>query len=56
LGREKLAGRSEVTVVWATAPEAESVTVEINPASSEAARRCGGIMTYLKNPEQHCSG
>jgi hypothetical protein len=43
----KLAGRSDVTMVWASAPLAERVTVETNATSSETAKRCEDIMTYL---------
>src|SRR5882724_4369924 len=47
LPRVKLAGRSDVTVVWASAPLPESVTVETNATSSETAKRWEDIMTYL---------
>jgi hypothetical protein len=44
----KLAGRSEVTVVWASALlPAVMANVEIKAATSEAAKRCDDIMTYL---------
>src|SRR6476660_23179 len=47
LPRVKLAGRSDVTVVWASALPAEKANVEMKTATSEAAKRCDDIMTYL---------
>src|SRR5258707_12434429 len=47
LPRVKLAGRSDVTVVWAKPLPVEKANVEIK-AKSEAAKRCGDIMTYLE--------
>src|SRR5438132_1663409 len=60
LPRVKLAGRSDVTVVWARAPLPESGTVEIHATSSETAKRCEDIMTYLPRipakPAADCTG
>jgi hypothetical protein len=39
----KLAGRSDVTVVWANALPAENANVEMKAATSEAAKRCEDI-------------
>src|SRR4029079_6489760 len=47
LPRVKLAGRSDVTVAWASALPAEKANVEMKTATSEAAKRCDDIMTYL---------
>jgi hypothetical protein len=47
LSRVKLAGRSDVTVVWANALPAEKANVEMRAATREAANRCEGIMTCL---------
>jgi hypothetical protein len=47
LPRVKLAGRSNVTVVWASALLAEKANIEIKAAANEAAKRCDDIMTYL---------
>jgi len=48
LASVKLAGRSDVTVVWAKAGPAENAKVVTKAAAtSETAKRCEGIMTYL---------
>jgi hypothetical protein len=49
----KLAGRSDVTVVWATALPAENANVEMRAATTEAAKRCEDIMTYLARLPQN---
>src|SRR4051812_802742 len=46
LPRVKLAGGSEVTVVWASAPVA-TANVENSATKTGAAKRCDDIMTYL---------
>src|SRR5689334_7409169 len=43
----KLAGRSDVTVVWARTPPGEKANVEMKAARNETARRCENIMTCL---------
>jgi hypothetical protein len=49
----KLAGRSDVTVVWANALPAEKANAEMKAATSEAANRCEDIMTYLARMPQN---
>src|SRR4026209_2392308 len=53
LSSVKLAGRSEVTVVWANALPAENANVEMRAATTEAAKRCEDIMTYLARMPQN---
>ena len=53
LSSVKLAGRSDVTVVWANALPAEKANVEMKTATREAAKRCGDIMTYLARMPQN---
>src|SRR4029079_12467938 len=56
LPRVKLAGRSDVTVAWASALPAEKANVEMKTATSEAAKRYDDIMTYLARIPQKRSG
>src|SRR5450755_4139148 len=55
-GRVKLAGGSEVTVVWANAPDADSTSVAQTEATRPkaprryTARRYGNIITCVKSP------
>src|SRR5450759_1570076 len=48
LPRVKVAGRSEVTVVWASVPLAERANAGSSTAKSEAAKRGEDIMTCVK--------
>src|SRR5207253_6504854 len=47
LPRVKLAGGSEVTVVWASAPLVETANAANSATKKGAAKRCDNIMTYL---------
>jgi hypothetical protein len=53
LSSVKLAGRSEVTVVWAKALPPENANVVSRTAAMEAANRCEDIMTYLARVPQN---
>jgi hypothetical protein len=55
LSNVKLAGRSDVTVVWAEALPADNANVVRRTAATEAAKRCEDIMTYLARTPQNRS-